>query len=151
MEHLIDRLDEQLRQDCHLIARQGDMIVLLHRNALTPWFILVPLHPEHNYRELYELPVPQREQLMQASDLISGYLVRRFKASKLNIAAIGNLVPQFHWHLVGRQESDALWPAPVWGNLGEQFKAWQEDDLQVICNEVERLIEILPGGDAGDE
>ena len=36
---------------------------------------------------------------------------------KLNIAALGNVVPQLHVHLIARSKSDPAWPHPVWGKL----------------------------------
>ena len=34
---------------------------------------------------------------------------------KLNVAALGNQVPQLHVHIIARRKSDAAWPHPVWG------------------------------------
>ena len=36
-------------------------------------------------------------------------------AGKINNAAIGNLVPQLHFHIVARHIGDAAWPQPIWG------------------------------------
>jgi diadenosine tetraphosphate (Ap4A) HIT family hydrolase len=44
-------------------------------------------------------------------------LVERFHADKLNIAALGNVVPQLHVHHVVRYRGDPAWPAPVWGRV----------------------------------
>lgn len=145
MDNLLEQIHPQLVQDCHLILQLPDLIVLLHRNALIPWFILVPVSSEGQFRELFEIPREHRNEMMSVSNQLSEYLMRRFGCSKLNVAAIGNLVPQFHWHVIGRSETDPLWPKPVWGNLGENFKAWQEEDVQTIRTEVERLLETLSG------
>jgi len=40
-----------------------------------------------------------------------------FEADKMNIAALGNMVPQLHIHHVARNKSDNAWPNPVWGNF----------------------------------
>ena len=57
--------------------------------------------------------------------------------SKINIGAIGNVVPQLHVHIVARRRNDALWPAPVWGNgtaipYDEARKAAIVNNLQTI-------------------
>ena len=38
-----------------------------------------------------------------------------FAPDKLNIATLGNVVPQLHMHHVARYQSDPAWPAPIWG------------------------------------
>jgi diadenosine tetraphosphate (Ap4A) HIT family hydrolase len=38
-----------------------------------------------------------------------------FGGGKLNVAALGNQVPQLHVHHVVRREADAAWPRPIWG------------------------------------
>lgn len=40
---------------------------------------------------------------------------RHARPDKINIAALGNIVRQFHLHVVGRFENDPAWPGPVWG------------------------------------
>ena len=42
-------------------------------------------------------------------------LVEDFSADKVNIATLGNVVPQLHVHHVARYHDDPAWPAPVWG------------------------------------
>ncbi len=48
--------------------------------------------------------------------LLSRSVGDSFQADKMNIAALGNVVPQLHVHVIARYEGDAAWPAPVWGN-----------------------------------
>jgi len=66
---------------------------------------------------LYELSADDRYQLTQESDWISRALVSLFSPDKLNIAVIGNMVPQLHMHHVCRFRNDACWPKPVWGQV----------------------------------
>ena len=42
-------------------------------------------------------------------------MVTAFKADKMNIASLGNIVPQLHIHHVARFQTDPTWPNPVWG------------------------------------
>jgi len=87
--------------------------LLLMRDANYPWFILVPARD--SVREIHELSAADRQQLLAESCLLAEALVRAFRPDKLNIAAIGNVVPQLHLHHVVRYRGDACWPAPVWG------------------------------------
>lgn len=89
--------------------------LLLMNDANFPWFILVPMR--ENIREIHELSPPDRALLMDESCALSQALVDGFKADKINVAALGNVVPQLHLHHVARFTTDPAWPAPVWGRL----------------------------------
>lgn len=89
--------------------------VLLMKDARYPWFILVPERPD--VTEIFQLDADDRRQLIEESTQLSRCMMERFRPDKLNIGAIGNLVPQLHVHHVARYRSDAAWPNPVWGRL----------------------------------
>lgn len=127
----------QLLDDCHLLGRLPECHLLLHRNACIPWFILVP---ETAAIELTDLPVPQRERVLDECRLMGDFLRNELGATKLNVAALGNVVSQLHLHVIGRHPADPCWPKPVWGNLpaGEPYPA---DHLQHLQN---RLSTTLP-------
>jgi len=80
-----------------------------------PWFILVPRRP--GMREIIDLPEEEQWLLWQESQKLSRLLQQCYAPDKLNIAALGNMVPQLHLHHIGRFTSDAAWPAPVWGKV----------------------------------
>ena len=109
-------LHHQLAADTLWIGNLSLCRVLLMNENRYPWLILVPQRNE--IREIYQLSTMERAQLWEESDLVSRQLMRLFKADKLNIAALGNVVPQLHLHHIARFKTDAAWPAPVWG----QFK-----------------------------
>ena len=56
---------------------------------------------------------------MDEAAIAARFIKNEFAVSKINFAAIGNLVSQLHPHVVGRRANDPCWPAPVWGNLVE--------------------------------
>lgn len=87
--------------------------LLLMNDASYPWFILVPRRAE--IREIFELARHDQQQLLDESSQLSRVLNRVFYADKLNIAALGNMVPQLHIHHIVRYQSDRAWPNPVWG------------------------------------
>jgi diadenosine tetraphosphate (Ap4A) HIT family hydrolase len=121
-------LHPQLAADCHHFGRLGDARLLLHRNAMLPWFILVP---ETDQQELLELPAKTQAALLADCSRLGAFVKSHFGCPKLNFGAIGNLVPQLHLHVIGRRPGDACWPAPVWGHL-QRSEAYSENELDVL-------------------
>jgi diadenosine tetraphosphate (Ap4A) HIT family hydrolase len=104
----------QLLADCHRLGRFPFCHVLLHKNAVVPWFILVP---QTDVTDLLDLPETLRSTTMTEAALVSEFVKKTLGRPKVNFAAIGNVVPQLHLQVVGRRPEDPCWPAPVWGNL----------------------------------
>ena len=104
----------QLLADCHRLGRFPLCHVLLHKNGMVPWFILVP---QTDVTDLLDLPEPLRSTAMAEAAAVSEFVKKTLGWPKVNFAAIGNVVPQLHLHVVGRKPGDACWPAPVWGRL----------------------------------
>ena len=104
----------QLLLDSHCLGRFQVCHLLLHKNAVLPWFILVP---ETDVAELLELPENLRLSVMNEASRVASFIKRDLNYPKVNFAAIGNIVPQLHVHIVGRRSDDPCWPAPVWGHL----------------------------------
>lgn len=108
-------LHPQLEQDCIVVARLPLSLLLLLNDRNYPWFILVP--QRQGIREIYQLSDEDQQQLMRESSRLSAWIDRVFSADKINIAALGNMVPQLHIHHIVRYQGDPAWPAPVWGKL----------------------------------
>ncbi|MCB1616809.1 MAG: HIT domain-containing protein [Pseudomonadales bacterium] len=106
-------LHPQLEQDCFQLGDLPLCRLLLMNDRQYPWLILVPRKTDT--RELLELDENDQKQLMQESNLIGQLLLEVFFAEKLNVAALGNMVPQLHLHHIARFHHDPAWPAPVWG------------------------------------
>ena len=79
-----------------------------------PWLILVPAQP--NIKEIYELSLGDQSQLMSELCRASLALSKLLSPDKINIGALGNLVPQLHIHVIARFRIDAAWPNAVWGS-----------------------------------
>jgi diadenosine tetraphosphate (Ap4A) HIT family hydrolase len=107
-------IHHQLLADCHYLGTLPACHVLVHKNAVLPWFILFP---EVDVEDLLDVDSPTRNQIMQEAAWISAFIKQEMHCSKVNVAAIGNVVRQLHLHVVGRNPGDACWPLPVWGNL----------------------------------
>ena len=87
--------------------------VLLANDANYPWLILVPRRPA--LVEIIDLEENEQVQLLSEITATARALKTITACDKLNIAAIGNIVPQLHIHIVARRKTDAAWPKPVWG------------------------------------
>ena len=112
------KLHPQLQHDTIILGTLPLSLVLLMPDAHYPWLILVPQR-EH-IGDIDELSEADQQQLMQESSFVSRTMKTLFQPDKINIAALGNIVPQLHIHHVARFHSDAAWPAPVWGALPAQ-------------------------------
>lgn len=114
-------LHEQLQKDCTIIGELSLSTLLLMNDANYPWFVLVPRR--ELVREWYELSVADQQQLLYEANGLAKYLQQQTGAKKMNIGALGNMVPQLHVHVIARFENDAAWPAPVWGKIPAQAYA----------------------------
>jgi diadenosine tetraphosphate (Ap4A) HIT family hydrolase len=90
----------------------------VQNDANYPWFILIPRRV--SMVEIIDLTEQDREQLWRESAHLSVFLKAEFQAKKLNVAALGNMVPQLHLHHIARYEHDIAWPSPVWGKAPAQ-------------------------------
>ena len=96
--------------------------VLIIKDANYPWLLLVPRRP--NIVEIIDLDEIEQAQLMVEIARVGRVLKDVTKCDKLNVAALGNAVPQLHVHVIARRKTDKAWPKPVWGAaepLGHDF------------------------------
>ena len=135
-------LHPALRADCHVLGQWQDLWVLLHKDAQVRWFILVP---ETTATEWHDLPEPLRGQLAEASSSLGRMLTAGLGCHKINVAAIGNLVPQFHFHVIGRWKTDPYWPGVVWGRV-VPGDVYGEGEVAEIRTRVMSSLPAAPGG-----
>lgn len=107
-------LHPSLARDTVEVAHLPLCAVLLMKDRRFPWLILVPRREA--VREICELPPEDRAVLIEEIARASEGLRRLFQPDKLNVGALGNIVPQLHVHVVARTAGDAAWPGPVWGS-----------------------------------
>jgi diadenosine tetraphosphate (Ap4A) HIT family hydrolase len=106
-------LHPQLEKDTIDIGDLPLSRVLVIRDANYPWLLLVPRRAEAV--EIIDLDEVEQAQLMTETSRAARALKDVTKCDKLNIAALGNMVPQLHVHVIARRKQDAAWPRPVWG------------------------------------
>ncbi|WP_210485268.1 HIT domain-containing protein [Microvirga antarctica] len=107
-------LDSRLSADTIPIGDLSLSSVLLLNDARFPWFVLVPRLP--GLTEITDLSDAQAITLMEEIRVASAVMTTLSKPDKVNIGALGNIVPQLHVHVIGRFLSDPAWPGPVWGH-----------------------------------
>jgi len=105
-------LHPRLRDDTIPVCDLALSRLLAMNDADFPWLILVPQRA--GVSEIIDLGSEQSV-LMEELSMVSCALKDETRCDKLNVAAIGNLVPQLHIHIVARRVDDVLWPKPVWG------------------------------------
>jgi len=108
-------LHPQLEKDCIVLGKLELCHLLLMNDANYPWFILVP--DREGISEIFELNEADQQLLLKEASRLGQFLVKYFKADKLNVAALGNVVPQLHVHHIVRYKNDISWPKPVWGQV----------------------------------
>lgn len=113
-------LHPQLQQDTLPIGDLPLCRVLLMNNRHFPWLILVPRR--ENIRELFELSVEDYAIATAEIRETAKQFQLHTKAHKMNIAALGNMVPQLHIHIIARFKNDAAWPKPVWGEASDPYE-----------------------------
>lgn len=126
-------LHPRLAADCHRMGSVAGVTLLLSREAALHWFILVP---DSDCVDLLDMPPREREALMQTAARLSALLKGPLGYPKVNVGALGNVVPQLHLHVVGRCPGDFCWPDPVWGRPAPG-RVYDRDALHAL----QRLLE----------
>jgi diadenosine tetraphosphate (Ap4A) HIT family hydrolase len=121
----------QLLGDCHRLGKLSFCHVLLHKNGTASG-------------DFFELASEQQQSELAEVALLSACVKRSLGCAKINFAAIGNVVPQLHLHVVGRKVGDACWPAPVWGHLTAE-RGYSSAELAHIIHMLSRDVNLLPG------
>lgn len=118
-------LHPRLAEDTIIVAEWPLSLVLLAKDANYPWCILVP--KRENVKDIHHLNTEDRAQLLAESCRLSELMEEIFQPIKMNVAALGNMVPQLHLHHVARFDTDAAWPNPIWGAV--KAVAYDENNL----------------------
>ena len=106
-------LHPRLKEDTIDIGDLPLCKVLVIKDAHYPWLLLVPRR--EGTVEIIDLDEVEQAQLWTEIARTGRTLKELTACDKLNIAALGNVVPQLHVHVIARRTGDAAWPKPVWG------------------------------------
>lgn len=125
-------LHPTLANDCFILGNFPLSQLLMMNDNQYPWFILVP--QRDNIKEVYQLSEEDQQQLNKESCHLAKVLADAFKADKINVAALGNVVPQLHIHHIVRHTLDSAWPMPVWGQHAPIPYTNQEQRIDHVRN-----------------
>jgi len=117
-------LHQQLAKDCHVVQDWGLSRVLLAKDANYPWLILVPRR--NGLRDFHQLEENDLSDMTGEIVRASRALERLYGPHKMNVAALGNQVPQLHVHIVARFRDDPAWPGPIWGAAPPKYYGPEE-------------------------
>lgn len=106
-------LHPQLAADTFLVREEEDLLLLMMNDKQYPWFIVVP--KVANISEWHDLSQEMQVRLHLYCVELGKAITASFDSVKINTAALGNMVSQLHVHVIGRNQQDAAWPKPVWG------------------------------------
>ena len=121
-------LHPQLALDTVAVGDMPLARVRLVKDANYPWLVLVPRRAGAS--ELTDLDETEQVQLLGEISAAAAALKATVPCDKLNIATLGNMVPQLHVHVIARTQSDAAWPKPVWGTVPP--RAYEAADLETL-------------------
>ena len=125
-------LHSRLEADSIFLGQLPLCQLRLINDSRYPWLLLVPTLP--GLVEITDLSAEVYQQLWQEVRQVSEGLQSFFQPDKLNVATLGNLVPQLHLHVIARFKTDATWPGPVWGQ-GEAV-AYTQEELESLLPEL---------------
>jgi diadenosine tetraphosphate (Ap4A) HIT family hydrolase len=135
-------LHPQLQADTFPVCDMELCEARLMNDRRFPWVILVPRRD--GVTEVHQLSADEQNLLIHESSLTAGVLSRMFEADKINVAALGNLVPQLHWHVIARSRGDKAWPGPVWG-YGERLP-YEKKESAALLTKLQDTLRGMPCG-----
>lgn len=130
-------LHHRLKEDCFELGSFKLCTLLLLNDMNYQWFILVPRR--ENISEIFQLTEGDQHQLTKESSYLTSKLSEIFKADKMNVASLGNIVPQLHIHHIVRFKDDPAWPGPVWGHA--PALPYQDIEKRALINKLVPLFE----------
>ena len=129
------KLDQRLEDNSFLIDIFKDIQIRIFNDSRYFWYILVPTISE--LKDWHDLPIEVEKNLLIYTRKLSQFLSQTQNADKIKIASIGNIVSQFHLHVIARHKDDAKWPHPVWGD--PIIAALSQNDLEIRKYLIKRL------------
>lgn len=119
------QLHERLKNDLIEIKDLELSKLMLLPDSENPWCVLVP--KRNDIKELHHLESDDQNILLEEINTVSKILEKEFSPDKLNVGALGNMVPQLHIHIICRYKNDRSWPGSIWGTAAEIDKVKLED------------------------
>ncbi|MDF1656525.1 MAG: HIT family protein [Verrucomicrobiales bacterium] len=124
------KISEPLLKSAIHVGEMPSGSLLILDNSHYPWFLIVPAG---EFVEWIDIPLETQQKMLTDINSLSKFLLEDsgLNVGKINVGAIGNIVPQFHLHIVGRHTDDPAWPGPVWGHSAHRNYAAGEMSVLV--------------------
>lgn len=119
------KINPKLEEDSHFIFEFPLSQLRLVPDGENPWFILIPM--KDGFIDWSDLSQNDQHQLTDEIDLVCKALKNNVNLDKLNVASLGNMVPQLHIHIIARFNYDRAWPGPIWGT--KSIKPFNDSDI----------------------
>lgn len=134
-------LDPRLESESTYILDLELCQVRLSHNGEFPWILLIP--NEKDIFEIIDLTPDKQQLLIKEIALASQVMKTLFQPTKLNVAALGNVVSQLHIHVVARYNHDKAWPQPIW-NSGF-YKDYNPEEKGERCRHLKDMFKRILG------
>ena len=109
------KINERILNDSEFIKDLSLCQLRLIKDGDLDWFLLIPM--VEGMVEWVDLDIEQQKVLCQEISLVSRQLKNLPNTpDKINVASLGNMVPQLHIHVLARYKSDRAWPGAIWGS-----------------------------------
>jgi diadenosine tetraphosphate (Ap4A) HIT family hydrolase len=126
--------DELKPEEGELIWRGDEARIILVNDPDLPGFCRVIWN--HHVAEMTDLSYGEREHLMTLVFAVEKAVRHVMHPDKVNIAALGNMVPHIHWHVIPRYQDDTFYPGSAWS------KRVQETPLTVLADRKQKAVEL---------
>lgn len=103
-----------------------------------PWVILVPM--KNSIVEITDFDKEDYNLFNTEVKEVAKVMQDLYSPDKLNIATIGNIVPQLHMHIIARFKNDKLFPKTVWGS---EFRRYDHHNLKTNIDKLCKALELL--------
>jgi diadenosine tetraphosphate (Ap4A) HIT family hydrolase len=113
--------DELKPEEGQLIWRGDGCRVILVNDPELPGFCRVIWN--HHVAEMTDLSYGERDHLMTLVFAVEEAVRHVMHPDKVNIAALGNMVPHIHWHVIPRFKDDAFFPGSAWSQKTQETQA----------------------------
>jgi diadenosine tetraphosphate (Ap4A) HIT family hydrolase len=122
-------LHPQLEKDTFFIGSLNLSNILLMNDSRYPWVILVPQCIDAV--DITDLSIEQRAEFIEEINRVADLIKQQYQPDRLNIAMLGNIVPQLHCHIIARFKQDFAWAKPVWG-IGDSIAYTKEQQDEIL-------------------
>jgi diadenosine tetraphosphate (Ap4A) HIT family hydrolase len=128
-------------EEGQLIWRGDDCRIITVNDDDLPGFCRVIWN--HHASEMTDLTYSEREHLMNLVFVVEDAIRQVMKPTKVNLAALGNMVPHIHWHVIPRFTDDVFFPGSVWSSRIRETPILMLADRQKAAEELPNMIRSL--------